>query len=110
MNAVLQDMMKLVSTTSRNKSVCVLIFVLFLGVIVMHNVNKHFCCAGQGYSCTVDGIPTDIHGALAAVSADNLGSLALGGFKESCTAYRCCRHCMATLDMARSKVHNFYST
>lgn len=30
------------------------------------------------------------------MSADNLGSLALGGFKESCTATRMCRHCMAT--------------
>ena len=35
-------------------------------------------------------------GTVAAVSADNLGSLALGGFKESCSALRFCRHCMTT--------------
>lgn len=33
---------------------------------------------------------------MAAVSADNLGSLALGGFKESNSAYRFCRQCLAT--------------
>lgn len=34
---------------------------------------------------------------------DNLGSLELGGFKESCgSAYRTCRHCMATQATARS--------
>ena len=44
------------------------------------------------------------YGTLATVSADNLGSLALGGFKESCSSLRCCRHCMATQDTARSKV------
>lgn len=44
------------------------------------------------------------YGTLAVVSADNLGSLALGGFKESCTAYRCCRHCMATQETAKTQV------
>jgi len=29
---------------------------------------------------------------IAIISADNLGSLALGGFKESCRALRMCRH------------------
>ena len=91
-----EDMMKLVSTTSRNKSYCVLsVYVTFL------------LCRNRD-TPSVDGIPTDIYGALA-VSAGNLGSLALGGFEESCTAYRCCRHYMATLDMARSKVDNLYS-
>ena len=43
-------------------------------------------------------------GSIALVSADNLGSLLLGGFKESCSAYRCCRQCMATQESARMKV------
>ena len=43
-------------------------------------------------------------GALAIVSADNLGSLALGGFKESCSALKMCRHCMATKEESQTKV------
>ena len=38
-------------------------------------------------------------------SADNLGSLALGGFKESCTAIRMCRHCMTTKDDPQKQVN-----
>ena len=52
----------------------------------------------------VEGTKTKIYGSLCIVSADNLGSLALGGFKESCSSYRCCRHCMATQETARTKV------
>ncbi len=57
----------------------------------------------------MDGKFKVIHGALCVVSADNLGSLAVGGFKESCTSYRCCRHCMAVQDTARSKVSHIGS-
>lgn len=52
----------------------------------------------------VEGTETKMYGSLSIVSADNLGSLALGGFKESCSSYRCCRHCMATQDTAKTKV------
>jgi len=31
--------------------------------------------------------------------------LALGGFKESCTANRMCRHCMATKGTAQTQVN-----
>lgn len=58
----------------------------------------------RGYSFDVEGRQITIFGTLSVISADNLGSLAIGGFKESCTAYRCCRHCMATQDSARTKV------
>ena len=44
----------------------------------------------------VHGQSEVIKGTLAVVSADNLGSLLLGGFKESCTSFRMCRHCMST--------------
>ena len=43
-----------------------------------------------------EGRPKVYHGTVGVVSADNLGSLALGGFKESCSANRMCRHCLAT--------------
>ena len=48
------------------------------------------------------------YGALAVVSADNLGSLLLSGFKESCTANRCCRHCLATRGCAKLQVLKSY--
>jgi len=43
-------------------------------------------------------------GTLAIVSADNLGSLALGGFKESYTSLKMCRHCMAEKGDAQTQV------
>lgn len=34
-----------------------------------------------------------VHGTIATICADNLGSCAIGGFKEGSTAYRFCRQC-----------------
>ena len=48
--------------------------------------------------------PTVVYGTLVVVSADNLGSLALGGFKESCSAIKMCRHCMASKEDSQTKV------
>ena len=53
------------------------------------------------YSCRITQV---IKGTLAVVSADNLGSLLLGGFKESCTSYRMCRQCMATKEDSETMV------
>ena len=47
-----------------------------------------------------------VYSTLAVVSADNLGSLILGGFKESCSAIKMCRHCMATKENTQTKVCN----
>lgn len=52
----------------------------------------------------VHGRKRTMFGTVAAISADNLGSLLLGGFKESCTAYKMCRHCTATQQTAKTKV------
>ena len=52
----------------------------------------------------VNGRPKVYYGTIAAVAADNLGSLALAGFEESCTAYRMCRHCLATKESAKTQV------
>lgn len=58
-----------------------------------------------GYPFILDGgVERVLYGTVCVVSADNLGSLALGGFKESCTATRCCRHCMTNQSDAKSKV------
>ena len=45
-----------------------------------------------------------MYGTVGIVSADNLASNALGGFKESCSAYRYCRQCQATHSEVKSKV------
>ena len=58
----------------------------------------------NGVEFEIRGEPQKLYGALTIVSADNLGSLALGGFKESCTALKMCRHCMATKEESQTKV------
>ncbi len=52
----------------------------------------------------VQGLRRAVYGAIAAVSADNLGSCALGGFKESASAHRMCRQCLATKEQAKTEV------
>jgi len=54
----------------------------------------------------IRGAQKTIRGALAVISADNLGSLALGGFKESCSALKMCRHCMTSKTESQTKVSN----
>ena len=49
---------------------------------------------GHGFS--VSGTLQTVYGTIAAVSADNPASNALGGFKEGFTAFRHCRQCMGT--------------
>ena len=39
------------------------------------------------------------------VSADNPASSSLGGFKESVSAFRYCRHCTGTEDDIQTKVN-----
>ena len=39
------------------------------------------------------------------VSADNPASSSLGGFKESASAFRYCRHCTGTEDDIQTKVN-----
>ena len=63
-----------------------------------------FCKQEQGVEFVVQGTPKLIYGTLAIVSADNLGSLALGGFKESCSSLKMCRHCMATKVTSQNQV------
>jgi hypothetical protein len=45
-----------------------------------------------------------LKGALVAVSADNLASQAIGGYKGLQSAFRKCRQCMATSDTMQTKV------
>ena len=43
-------------------------------------------------------------GTITAISADNIGSLLLGGFKGSCSAFKLCRLCMATKEESQKWV------
>ena len=54
----------------------------------------------------MQGAPRTVYGTLVLVSADNPASSALGGFKESMSALRYCRHCKATNEEASSQVHD----
>ena len=55
-----------------------------------------------GYTFQIRGEPQMKRGTLCLVSADNLASNAMGGFKEGSTANRGCRHCFATPDQLKS--------
>lgn len=48
--------------------------------------------------------PMNINGSIASFVGDNLGSHAVGGFKEGFSAVRPCRHCMITNVDLSSKV------
>ena len=63
-----------------------------------------FIIQEKGVEFCVNGRQKTLYGTLAVVSADNLGSLLLGGFKESCTALRMCRYCMATKEESNTQV------
>lgn len=59
----------------------------------------------QGYEFDVGGEFIRYYGTVAAVSADNPASNALGGFKESTAAVHYCRQCMADCSEALSEVY-----
>jgi len=50
------------------------------------------------------------HGTIATLSGDNPGSSAVTGFKESGSAFRLCRQCMATRDNFHLKVQLYDAT
>ena len=58
----------------------------------------------KGYPFLIENQPHTLHGTIATISADNPASCALGGFKESTSANRMCRQCMATQTDASEKV------
>lgn len=52
----------------------------------------------------IDGEMQQFKGTVTIISADNPASACLGGFKQSATAFRYCRHCMGTQDDIQTKV------
>ena len=55
-------------------------------------------------SFLVDGQPMTLRGTVTLVSADNLASQAIGGYKALHSAFRKCRYCMAVDEDLQSKV------
>ena len=62
------------------------------------------CLQEKGVEIEINGSKITVYGALATVCADNLGSCALGGFKEGSTAYRFCRQCLTKYEDIRQIV------
>lgn len=57
-----------------------------------------------GCSLSVGDVEQMVYGTLALVSADNPASNAMGGFKESASAYLPCRQCMGNADETAAEV------
>ena len=59
----------------------------------------------SGVPFVINGSTKYFWGTVTIVSADNPASTLLGGFKQSASAFRWCRHCMGTENDIQSKVH-----
>lgn len=59
----------------------------------------------RGHTFRVCGCSYQYYGTVTLVSADNPASSSLGGFKESCSAYKPCRQCTGNNEEIREKVH-----
>lgn len=59
----------------------------------------------SGAPLVIDGHTVSFRGTVSIVCADNPASSLLGGFKQSASAFRYCRHCMGGESDIQSKVH-----
>lgn len=57
-----------------------------------------------GVTLNINGEMCNFQGTITVVSADNPASAYMGGFKQSATAFRFCRHCMGTKEEIESQV------
>lgn len=67
-------------------------------------LHVHLYMKDDGASLLVDGHTVPFRGTVSIVCADNPASTLLGGFKQSASAFRCCRHCMGGESDIQSKV------
>lgn len=58
----------------------------------------------RGAPFVIDGVTHYIRGTISVISADNPASAALGGFKQSPSAFRFSRHCLGNKTDIQSKV------
>ena len=59
----------------------------------------------QGHAFTIQGTSRIFRGTVAIISADNPASAALGGFKESTSAYKPCRECTGRAESIKEMVN-----
>jgi len=57
-----------------------------------------------GVTLKINGEMCNFQGTITVVSADNPASAYLGGFKQSASAFRFCRHCMGIKEETEQKV------
>ena len=57
-----------------------------------------------GVTLEINGEMCKFRGTITVVSADNPASAYLGGFKQSASAFRFCRHCMGIKEETEHKV------
>ena len=60
-----------------------------------------------GVTVNVNGSTFNVRGTIAIVSADNLASWSVGGYKALASANRKCHFCMATSNDIKSKVYHY---
>ena len=64
----------------------------------------YFFFKENGVTFVLNDGPCHLYGTVTIVSGDNPASAALGGFKQSASAFRYCRHCLGTEIDIQSKV------
>jgi len=64
-----------------------------------------FCAQNAGAPFTIDNQTVHLRGTLTVVSADNIASNLIAGYKSLTLAFRKCRTCMATATDMQTKVH-----
>ena len=76
--------------------------------VILKPIVEDFKKFEQGVELTISGEQRKVYGTLAAVSADNLASHQIGGFKIGFGfGFRKCRFCMATADDIQSKFFDY---
>lgn len=87
---------------SKHGCVCVFAYVYLLLLIWLKPTQE------EGVDFNVNGEIATFHGTLTVVSADNLASWGIGGYKALASAHRKCRFCMATSEDIHSKVPKYF--
>ena len=77
---------------------------------MIHNTVYYIYIVSTGSWIFVNGQRHMYYGTMTVFSADNLASNAVGGFKESSSAYRPCRQCLCTKNDLKSQVYIHYYT